>query len=89
MQIGSTKLDRNLGEGKPSTVTIAVSGSLILVYTLWAGMVLTKGASGQWSVMHPSLFAFISVTIGTYVGLVAEQREMPAKQHRWTLSLAR
>ena len=65
------EIDQNLGEGKPSTVTIAVSGSLILVYTLWAGMVLTKGASGQWSVMHPSLFAFISVTIGTYVGLVA------------------
>ena len=59
---------RAVGQGIPSEVTVAVSGSLILVYTLWSALVLTNGASGQWSVMHPSLFAFISVTIGTYTG---------------------
>ena len=62
---------RALGQGVPSEVTVAVSGSLILVYTLWSALVLTNGASGQWSVMHPSLFAFISVTIGTYTGMLA------------------
>ena len=34
-------------------------------------LVLTNGASGKWSVMHPSMFAFISVTIGTYMGMLA------------------
>ena len=62
---------RALGQGIPSEVTVAVSGSLILVYTLWSALVLTNGASGKWSVMHPSLFAFISVTIGTYTGMLA------------------
>ncbi len=60
------------GQGIPSEVTVAVSGSLILIYTLWSALVLTNGASGKWSVMHPSLFAFISVTIVTYVGMLAE-----------------
>ena len=38
---------RALGQGVPSEVTVAVSGSLILVYTLWSALVLTNGASGQ------------------------------------------
>lgn len=68
--LGSDEL-RALGQGVPAEITVAVSGSLILIYTLWSALVLTNGASGKWSVMHPSLFAFISVTIGTYMGMLA------------------
>ena len=67
----SSDASRALGQGVPSEVTVSVSGSLILVYTLWSALVLTNGASGKWSVLHPSLFAFISVTIGTYIGMLA------------------
>ena len=58
------------GMGTPSEATVAVSGSLILVYTLWAGLVLTEGASGKWTIIHPSMFAFMTVVIATYVGLI-------------------
>ena len=58
------------GMGVPSDATVAVSGSLILIYTLWAGLVLTEGASGKWTIIHPSMFAFMTVVIATYVGLV-------------------
>ena len=58
------------GMGIPSDATVAVSGSLILIYTLWAGLVLTEGASGKWTIIHPSMFAFMTVVIATYVGLV-------------------
>ena len=58
------------GMGTPSDATVAVSGSLILVYTLWAGLVLTEGASGKWTIIHPSMFAFMTVVIATYVGLI-------------------
>ena len=58
------------GLGVPSEATVAVSGSLILIYTLWAGLVLTEGASGKWTIMHPSIFAFIAIVVTTYVGLV-------------------
>jgi hypothetical protein len=57
--------------GTPSDATVAVSGSLILIYTLWAGLVLTEGASGKWTIMHPSMFAFLTVVIATYVGFVS------------------
>ena len=59
------------GMGAPSEATVGVSGSLILVYTLWAANVLFEGATGKWAIMHPSAFAWIAVTISTYVGLVA------------------
>jgi hypothetical protein len=59
------------GMGTPSDATVAVSGSLILIYTLWAGLVLTEGASGKWTIMHPSMFAFLTVVIATYVGFVS------------------
>ena len=59
------------GLGTPSDATVAVSGSLILIYTLWAGLVLTEGASGKWTIMHPSMFAFLTVVIATYVGFVS------------------
>tara|TARA_B100001564_G_scaffold216757_1_gene182569 strand:- start:134 stop:1150 length:1017 start_codon:yes stop_codon:yes gene_type:complete len=59
------------GMGTPSDATVAVSGSLILIYTLWAGLVLTEGASGKWTIMHPSMFAFLTIVIATYVGFVS------------------
>ena len=59
------------GMGTPSDATVAVSGSLILIYTLWAGLVLTEGASGKWRIIHPSMFAFLTVVIATYVGFVS------------------
>ena len=31
---------------------------------------LTEGASGKWTIIHPSMFAFMTVVIATYVGLV-------------------
>ena len=43
------------GMGTPSDATVAVSGSLILIYTLWAALVLTEGASGKWKIIHPSI----------------------------------
>ena len=58
------------GMGTPSDATVAVSGSLILIYTLWAALVLTEGASGKWKIIHPSIFAFLTVVIATYVGFV-------------------
>tara|TARA_B100001113_G_scaffold200680_1_gene164426 strand:+ start:226 stop:1239 length:1014 start_codon:yes stop_codon:yes gene_type:complete len=59
------------GMGTPSNATVAVSGSLILIYTLWAGLVLTEGASGKWTIIHPSMFAFLTIVIATYVGFVS------------------
>ena len=59
------------GMGTPSDATVAVSGSLILIYTLWAGLVLTEGASGKWRIIHPSIFAFLTIVIATYVGFVS------------------
>ncbi len=59
------------GMGTPSDATVAVSGSLILIYTLWAALVLTEGASGKWTIIHPSMFAFLTVVIATYVAFVS------------------
>lgn len=59
------------GMGTPSDATVAVSGSLILIYTLWAALVLTEGASGKWTIIHPSMFAFLTIVIATYVGFVS------------------
>ena len=58
------------GMGTPSNATVAVTGSLILVYTMWAGLTLTEGAKGKWAIIHPSIFAFMTIVISTYVGLV-------------------
>ena len=54
--------------GTPSDATVAVTGSLILIYTLWAGLTLTEGAKGKWAVIHPSMFCFIAIVASTYVG---------------------
>jgi len=63
-------LDLNKGMGEPFPTTVSVSGSLILVYGLWSALVLLDGASGKWAILHPSAFAFITVTISIFVGLI-------------------
>ncbi len=60
------------GLGTPLPTQVSVTGSLILVYTLWSALVLMDGASGKWPVMHPSAFAFITATVSTYVALIAD-----------------
>ena len=62
---------RDEGKGAPFPTTVSVTGSLILVYTLWSALVLTDGAKGKWAIMHPSAMAFIAATVTTYIGLVA------------------
>jgi hypothetical protein len=64
-------LDTAAGLGAPFPTTVSVTGSLLLVYTLWSALVLTDGAKGKWTIMHPSAMAFIAATVTTYVGLVA------------------
>tara|TARA_Y100000766_G_C18916250_1_gene611718 strand:+ start:8594 stop:9634 length:1041 start_codon:yes stop_codon:yes gene_type:complete len=65
------KIDAAEGMGVPLPTTVSVTGSMILVYTLWSALVLTDGAKGKWTIMHPSAMAFIAATVSTYVGLVA------------------
>ena len=60
------------GLGKPLPTQVSVTGSLILVYTLWSALVLMDGASGKWPVIHPSAFAFITATVSTYIALIAD-----------------
>ena len=64
-------LDDSIGMGAPLPTTVAVTGSLILMYTLWSALVLVDGASGKWVVMHPSAMAFVAVTVTSFIGLVA------------------
>ena len=65
------ELNDAAGLGAPLPTTVSVTGSLILMYTLWSALVLTDGAKGKWAIMHPSAMAFIAATVTTYVGLVA------------------
>ncbi len=60
------------GLGAPLPTQVSVTGSLILVYTLWSALVLMDGASGKWAVLHPSAFAFITATVSTYIALIAD-----------------
>jgi hypothetical protein len=64
-------LDAAAGLGAPLPTTVSVTGSLILMYTLWSALVLTDGAKGKWAIMHPSAMAFIAATVTSYIGLVA------------------
>ena len=66
------ELEDAAGLGAPLPTTVSVTGSLILMYTLWSALVLTDGAKGKWTIMHPSAMAFVAATVTTYVGLVAE-----------------
>ena len=65
------ELEDAAGLGAPLPTTVSVTGSLILMYTLWSALVLTDGAKGKWTIMHPSAMAFVAATVTTYVGLVA------------------
>jgi hypothetical protein len=65
------ELDAAAGLGAPLPTTVSVTGSLILMYTLWSALVLTDGAKGKWAIMHPSAMAFIAATVTSYIGLVA------------------
>tara|TARA_B100000579_G_C22764946_1_gene820898 strand:+ start:348 stop:1364 length:1017 start_codon:yes stop_codon:yes gene_type:complete len=69
----------------PTKTTVAFTGALLLTYVLWAVIILTQGARGMWSVAHPALFAFLTVTIANYFGFVfgplrefSEQNQMDA-----------
>lgn len=66
-----SELDAAAGLGVPLPTTVSVTGSILLIYTLWSALVLTDGAKGKWTIMHPSAMAFVAVTVTTYVGLVA------------------
>ena len=76
----TTILDKGMGEPFPTTVS--VSGALILVYTLFSAIVLLDGASGKWSVLHPSAFAFMTVTISLFVGLIADNARNVSDQNQ-------
>jgi len=56
------------GLGAPSDVTVAVGGSLFLVYFLWTILTILDGASGKWAIIHPGIFALLALTIQNYVG---------------------
>ena len=77
---GSLDLDNGLGVPFPTTVS--VSGSLILIYTLFAALVLFDGASGKWTVLHPSAFAFMTVVISVFVGLIAGNARNASDQNQ-------
>ena len=77
---GSLDLDKGMGE--PFPTTISVSGALILIYTLFSALVLLDGASGKWAVLHPSIFAFITVTISLFVGLIAGNARNASDQNQ-------
>ena len=77
---GSLDLDKGMGE--PFPTTISVSGALILIYTLFSALVLLDGASGKWTVLHPSMFAFITVTISIFVGLIAGNARNASDQNQ-------
>ncbi len=59
-----------LGLGAPLPTTVSVTGAMLLIYTLWSALVLMEGASGKWTIMHPSAMAFVAATVTTYVGLI-------------------
>ncbi len=64
-------LDDALGMGAPVPTTVSVTGSIILIYSIWSALVLLGGASGKWAILHPSAMAFVAATVTSFVGLVA------------------
>tara|TARA_B100000575_G_C23131776_1_gene656613 strand:+ start:1510 stop:2526 length:1017 start_codon:yes stop_codon:yes gene_type:complete len=56
----------NLGLGSPSAVTVAVGGSLFLVYLLWILITIMDGAKGKWAIIHPGLFFTLAVVMNNY-----------------------
>lgn len=61
------------GLGSPSNVTVAVGGSLFLVYFLWTVLTILDGASGKWAIIHPGIFALLAGAIQNYVGYASEE----------------
>ena len=61
------------GLGTPSDVTVAVGGSLFLVYFLWTLLTILDGASGKWAIIHPGIFALLAATIQSYVSYVDDE----------------
>ena len=81
----ASKLLESKGMGAPLPTTVSVTGSLILMYTLWSALVLTDGAKGKWTIMHPSAMAFVAATVTTYVGLVAEMARTTSDTNKMDL----
>ena len=77
----SDDLDK-LGLGAPLPTTVSVTGAMLLIYTLWSALVLIEGASGKWTIMHPSAMAFVAATVTTYVGLVAGTARLASDNNR-------
>ena len=71
-----------LGLGAPLPTTVSVTGAMLLIYTLWSALVLMEGASGKWTIMHPSAMAFVAATVTTYVGLVAGTARLASDYNR-------
>lgn len=71
-----------LGLGAPLPTTVSVTGAMLLIYTLWSALVLMEGASGKWTIMHPSAMAFVAATVTTYVGLVAGTARLASDNNR-------
>ena len=71
-----------LGLGAPLPTTVSVTGAMLLIYTLWSALVLMEGASGKWTIMHPSAMAFVAATVTTYVGLVADTARLESDYNR-------
>ena len=65
--------DPSEGLGAPSTVTVAVGGSLFLVYLLWIVLTILDGPSGKWSIIHPGIFFTLAATIQTYISYVDDE----------------
>ncbi len=58
------------GLGAPSEVTVAVGGSIFLIYMLWIIITIMDGAKGKWAIIHPGIFFLLATTILNYVSLV-------------------
>ena len=71
-----------LGLGAPLPTTVSVTGAMLLIYTLWSALVLMEGASGKWTIMHPSAMPFVAATVTTYVGLVADTARIASDINR-------
>ena len=58
------------GLGAPSDVTVAVGGSLFLIYWIWIMITIMDGAKGKWAIIHPGIFFLLATLINSYVSLV-------------------
>jgi hypothetical protein len=76
-ELGTISQDMlDAGLGTPSEVTVAVGGSLFLVYFLWTVITLMDGAKGKWALLHPGIFFTLAVVISNYTYLVGNIGEV-------------